>query len=79
MIKDIYIVHTGEYIGAFLPAKCPVISYAKSDKFVDFCLGLREDFPDFRLHCVINKGIEEKVQERIRLDKLIKEAYSKGR
>lgn len=77
MIKDIYIVHTGEYIGAFLPAKCPVISYTKSDKFIDFCLSLREDFPEYRLRCVRNAGIEGKINERILLDKLILKRHDK--
>jgi len=71
MLKDVYIVQVSGYFGAYIHGRCPVISYAPADKFVDFCLGLREDFPDYRLRCVINAGIEEKVQQRINADKIL--------
>lgn len=43
-VKEIYLVHVDEYIGAYHKGKCPMISYAPADKFIDFAKGLREDY-----------------------------------
>lgn len=73
IVKDIYIVHVGGYVGSYMPSKhCPQVSYAPHDKFIDFVQGLREDYPDYRLRCIINHGIEQKVWQQINLDKLAK-------
>ena len=72
-IKDIYIVHVGFFIGAYRVGRCPNISYAKSTDFIDFIQSLREDYPDYRLRCVRNWGIEEEVAKVIVRDKKLTE------
>ena len=67
-IKEIYLVHVDEYIGAYHHGKCPMITYAPADKFIDFAKGLREDYPEMKLRCVRNDGIENKVKQRITFD-----------
>jgi hypothetical protein len=67
-VKEIYLVHVGQYIGAYHKGKCPMISYAPADKFIDFAKGLREDYPQMKLRCVRNEGIENKVRRRIAMD-----------
>lgn len=64
-MKDIYIVHVGNYIGAYRCGKCPTIAYAPAEKFIDFIQSLREDYPEYRLRCVRNWGIEEEVRKVI--------------
>lgn len=70
-IKDIYIVHVCKYIGAYRCGKCPTITYAPAEKFVDFVQSLQEDYPDYRLRCVRNWGIEEEVRKIIARDKVV--------
>lgn len=70
-MKEIYLVHVDGYIGAYLPAKCPVVSYAVQNKFIDFAKYLRESYPEYRLRCVINEGIEEHIRKKIIADKLL--------
>lgn len=70
-IKDIYIVHVGFYIGAYRCGKCPSITYAKSTDFINFVQSLREDYPEYRLRCVRNWGIEEEVIKVIDRDKIL--------
>jgi hypothetical protein len=67
-VKEIYVVHVDQYIGAYHHGKCPMISYAPADKFIDFVEGLREDYPQMKLRCVVNEGIENKVRQRITFD-----------
>lgn len=71
-VREIYLVHVDEYIGAYHPGKCPMITYAPANKFIDFAKGLREDYPEMRLRCVINEGIENKVRQKIKIDRDIK-------
>lgn len=78
-MKEIYIVHAGEFIGCYKAGKCPMISYAPNDKFIDFVKGLREDYPDFKLRCVVNDGITEKVIKRIKADRLLMGLQNQGR
>ena len=68
-IKDIYLVHVDGNIGAYRHGKCPMISYAPQDKFVDFVEGLKEDYPNYRLRCVHNLGIENKVRQIMMRDR----------
>lgn len=77
-VREIYLVHVDEYIGAFYPSKCPVISYAPADKFIDFAKGLREDYPQIRLRCVQNESIEEKNRKRIKFDNRLRKEMSRG-
>lgn len=70
-MKEIYLVHVDGYIGAYLPYKCPVVSYVVQNKFIDFAKSLRESYPEYRLRCVINEGIEEHIRKKIIADKLL--------
>ena len=61
-IKDIYLVHLGNgMIGAYKPGRCPAISTARSEQFVDFAESLREDYPGYRLRCINNQGVRDKI------------------
>lgn len=77
-VKDIYLVHVDGHIGAYRQGRCPMISYAPQDKFIDFVEGLREDYPEYRLRCVNNYGIENKVRQRIILDANIRKNLCRG-
>lgn len=68
-MKEIYIVHADAYIGCYKPGKCPMVGYAPREKFIDFVKGLREDYPDFKLRCVVNEGIKEVVLRKVRNDR----------
>lgn len=70
-MKEIYLVHVDGFIGSFIPAKCPVVSYAPQNKFIDFAKALREDYPEYKLRCVINEGITEHIRKKIIADKLL--------
>lgn len=77
-LKEMYLVHVDEYIGVFYPSKCPMISYAPADKFIDFVEGLRESYPQIRLRCVQNEGIKEKVRKRIKFDNSLRKEMRRG-
>ncbi len=78
-MKDIYIVHVDGYIGAYYKGRCPMISYAPQDKFVDFVKGLIDDYPEYRLRCVSNQKIENKVRQRMVLDRKIQKYFTQTR
>lgn len=46
-----------------------MVGYAPREKFIDFVKGLREDYPDFKLRCVVNEGIKELVLRKVRNDR----------
>ena len=48
-----------------------MVSYAPREKFIDFVKGLREDYPDFKLRCVVNEGIREVVEKKIIADRIM--------
>lgn len=77
-VKDIYFVHVDGNIGAYRQGRCPMISYAPQDKFIDFVKSIREDYPEYRLRCVKNKGIEDKVRKRINLDNYLRVEMNKS-
>ena len=76
-IKDIYLVHVDGYIGAYKPGRCPMISYAKQSRFIDFVESLREDYPGFRLRCVVNEGISERIRGKIKQDMIFEKMLAK--
>lgn len=65
LMKEIYLVHVDKYIGAYRAGRCPNISYAPADKFIDFVQSLREEYPEYKLRCVLNEGIEAEVKKFI--------------
>jgi len=56
-----------------------MISYAPQDKFVDFVKGLIDDYPEYRLRCVSNQKIENKVRQRMVLDRKIQKYFTQTR
>ena len=40
--------------------RCPTITYAPQDKFIDFVDSLREDYSEYRLRCIDNQGTDRK-------------------
>lgn len=70
MIK-FFIVYADNKIGAVSSGKCPTVTYAARNKFVDFIQGLREDYPGCELHCVHDEALENKVRKRVKQDKII--------
>ena len=77
-IKDIYLVHLGNgLIGAYRPGRCPTIAYAPKDDFIDFVDSLREDYPEYRLRCVDNLGIRERIEKQVKIDRIILESCTK--
>ena len=53
--------------------RCPTITYAPQDKFIDFVDSLREDYPEYRLRCVDNHGIRERIEKQVKADRIILE------
>lgn len=75
--KQIFLVHVDHKIGAVCENGNGFISYASSSKFVDFVKGLKEDYPDFMLHCVNDERLKEKVRQRVKQDLEINKIYMK--
>lgn len=76
MTKEIKILHVQNKICAVLPSKrCFSYSMAEPEHFVDFIQGLREDFPDLKLRCVIDKNLQKQVERRI----IAQQLFLKGR
>lgn len=65
MKKEIKIIHVENKVCAVLPTKLFSYVISEPEKFIDFVQGLREDFPQFKLHCVIDKKLENKVKARL--------------
>lgn len=71
MSKEVYLVHVDSYIGSFIPSKCPVISYAPSNKFIDFAKSIIESYPEYKIRCIRNEGIENHIRQKINCDKML--------
>lgn len=69
-IKHIYLVHVKGYIGGYLAGKKPIIYYAPQKKFIQFVEKLHKRHPDFKLICVLNEGIKEEIEKKIKNDLL---------
>ena len=53
--------------------RCPTITYAPQDKFIDFVDSLREDYSEYRLRCIDNQGIRERIEKQVKIDRIILE------
>lgn len=64
-IKDIYVMRIdGVWCGYAPRKKCSFcIIGKKGDSLVDFFSAVKEDFPEYRLRCVLNYGIEEELRK----------------
>lgn len=77
MIKEIYILHVDEQLAFYHHSKkYPSYGFAPADKFIDFVKGLREDYPDYKLRCIQNKGIEDWLRLKLKQQKML---FSKDR
>lgn len=71
-IKHIYLVHTNNgYIGGYLARKKPLIYYAPRNEFIQFVKKLQKRHPDFKLICVLNEGIVEEIERKIKNDLML--------
>lgn len=67
MLKEIYLVHFDGRVGALGCVQGNphhFYSICPKGKFTDWVQGLIEDYPDYKLRCVENEGIEEYLRER---------------
>jgi hypothetical protein len=70
-IKEIYILQLDGEVGAFIPSKYPTYSYAPKDEFIGFIEFLRDSYPEHKLRCIRNQGIEDWLKKRILKDKML--------
>ena len=68
--KDIYILHIKDKIGVYIHYKNEVI-ISDHDDFINLCKILMNNYKDSRLRCIINKGIEDYIINRIKNNKVI--------
>lgn len=77
MIKEIYILHVDGQLAFYHHSKkYPGYGFAPADKFIDFVKSLREDYPDYKLRCIQNKGIEDWLRLKLKQQKML---FSKDR
>lgn len=77
MIKDIYLMHLDGEIAFYIPSKrCPSYGSISQDKFIELIEGLREEYPDHRLRCIRNEGLEEHLKNKL---SKIKQVMKRGR
>ena len=73
MIKDIYLMHIDGEIAFYIPSKrCPSYGSIPQDKFIELIECLREEYPDHRLRCIRNEGLEEYLKNKLSKIKAIK-------
>ena len=71
-IKHIYLVHTNNgYIGGYLAGEKPLIYYAPCKDFIKFVEKLHKKHPDFKQIYVLNDGIVEAVERKIKDDLML--------
>jgi hypothetical protein len=70
-MKEIYVVLLDSEVGAYIPSKYKTYSYAPRDEFVGFVEYLRESYPNHKLRCIRNQGIEDWMKKRILRDKML--------
>lgn len=66
MIKDIYISRVDGHWSGYLPSQDRVV-LAVSNNLIDFYYQLKEHFPDYRMRCVRNDGVDEKIRVKRKL------------
>lgn len=78
-IKEVYIVKFDDYVGMYIPGKCPTIGYEKREKWIDFVKSVIEAYPEFKPRCVLNDGIVEAVKKKIQADNIMRMYMGKSR
>jgi len=66
-LKEIYIVHVDGQpaaLGCVQGNPNHFYSFCPKSKFADWVQGLMEDYPDFKIRCIQNEGIEEWLRKR---------------
>lgn len=80
MTKDIYILHVDGQIAFYKHSKkCPSYGFAPQEKFVDLINCLREDYPDYRLRCIKNEGIENWLRKKLTVKKALIQSVIKSK
>lgn len=80
-VKHIYILHVERKIAAYRQlsnGRC-MYSFAEPENFIDFCKGLRESYPDFKLRCIKNKGLEDFLKKKLHQQENIEKLINKNR
>lgn len=78
-MREVYIVKFDDYVGMYIPGKCPTISYEKREKWIDFVKSVLEEYPEYKTRCVINDGIVEAIKKKIQADKMLQMYMGKSR
>ena len=67
MVKDIYLMHIDGEIAFYIPSKrYPSYGSVPQDKFIELIECLREDYPDHRMRCIRNEGLESHLREKLK-------------
>lgn len=69
--KEIQILHVKNKIFAVIPSKYFTYSMADHENFVDFIQNLREEYPNHKMRCIANKELEQKLESRLQMQKVI--------
>jgi hypothetical protein len=74
MVKDIYLMHIDGEIAFYIPSKrCPSYGSVPQDKFIELIEGLREEYPEHRMRCIRNEGLESHLREKLKkITKVVK-------
>lgn len=76
MIKDIYILHVDGQLAFYHHSKTnPSYGFAPQDEFINFVKSLREDYPEHRLRCIKNEGIENYLRKKLSTEQKLIEYY----
>lgn len=67
---EIKILHVENKICAVLPSKYFSYILAEPKNFIDFISYLRQDYPQYKLRCVLDKELEEKIKSRLHPQKV---------
>lgn len=78
-LKDIYVVVFDDYVGFYRPAKCPSIGYAPRKEFKEFVSEIHHEYPEYRIRNVLNKGIVDRVKEKIAQDNMVAKLLQNSR
>lgn len=64
MNKAIYIMRVDGVWSGYIPRKhhAAVVTARPDTAFIDFIKDLQEDYPKYRMRCVINKGLERHIR-----------------
>ena len=78
-MNHILLTHTNNgYIGAVTQGKCPIVTYAPRQEFIQFVMSLKEDFPTLKQVYVVDDKIRQIIENKIMFDKKIIDCKSQN-